>query len=137
MAEQLSQADIDALLDTFSSEGGTGQAAARPKAPRPENATPYDFSHPDLLSREQERALRTLHEGFAQSFAKRLSTELLADVTATISAVDHLTYGEFLLLLPTPTVLAVVQELPVAIATRAQITQAAAYKMPGLRIFRP
>ncbi|HMB71111.1 MAG TPA: flagellar motor switch protein FliM, partial [bacterium] len=115
MAEQLSQADIDALLNTFSSESessGSAPAAAAPgraSRPQPEvKADEYDFSHPDLLSRDQVRSLRTLHEGYAQALAKRLSTEFLTNVSASVVSIDHLTYTEFLMLLPTPTVLSVI-----------------------------
>jgi len=100
VTDALNQAEVDALL------------RRSPSAPRsgPRGATGrYDFSHPDLLSRDQSRAVRTLHEGYAQALAKRLSTELLTNVSASVAAVDSLTYAEFLMLLPSPTVLAVVE----------------------------
>ena len=113
MADQLSQADIDALLSTFSSEEDAGGPSSRQGRPRRKGreseADEYDFSHPDLLSREQIRALRTVHEGYAQALAKRLSTELLTNVSASVVSIDHLTYTEFLMLLPTPTVLSVIE----------------------------
>jgi flagellar motor switch protein FliM len=108
MAEPLSQGDIDALLNTFAEE----------EKQKPESETTgagsesekYDFSHPDFLSRDQVRTLRTLFEGYAQALAKRLSTELLTNVSVSLVSVDHLTYAEFLMLVPTPTVLAVLEE---------------------------
>jgi len=113
VSEQLSQAEIDALLDTLS-----GPGAASRSRPTPAKTEAYDFSHPDLLSRDQVRALRTVHEGFAQILAKRLSTEFLTNVSATVVSIDHLTYAEFLVLVPSPTVLAVVEvpELEGAVA---------------------
>lgn len=115
MSEQLSQAEIDALLDNFA--GGASSTSAGEVRPA-SKTTAYDFSHPDLLSRDQVRALRTLHEGFAQVLAKRLSTEFLTNVSATVVSIDHLTYAEFLVLLPSPTVLAVIEvpELEGAVA---------------------
>lgn len=114
MADQLSQADIDALLDTFSAEGSEAEALARVATGKKDqarevNPESYDFSHPDLLARDQVRSLRTLHEGYAQALAKRLSTELLTNVSASVISIDHLTYAEFLMLLPTPTVLSVAE----------------------------
>ncbi|MEZ5065305.1 MAG: flagellar motor switch protein FliM [bacterium] len=115
MAEQLSQADIDALLDTFTTpEGGASEfvsaaAGSGKRQKRPVETQAYDFSHPDLLSRDQVRSVRTVHEGFAQALAKRLSTELLTNVSASVASIDHLTYAEFLMLLPSPTVLSVVE----------------------------
>lgn len=116
MSEQLSQAEIDALLDNFASGGGAAESSGERRAAS--KAQKYDFSHPDLLSREQARSLRTLHEGFAQVLAKRLSTEFLTNVSATVVSIDHLTYAEFLVLLPSPTVLAVLEvpELDGAVA---------------------
>lgn len=116
MADQLSQADIDALLDTFSTEtpeqtgsGGATTVSAKDRPRADVRADIYDFSHPDLLSRDQVRALRTVHEGYAQALAKRLSTELLTNVSASVVSIDHLTYSEFLMLLPQPTVLSVIE----------------------------
>jgi flagellar motor switch protein FliM len=104
MAETLSQNELHAILNATSA---SREAGTKPES-EPSRVEPYDFSHPDLLSRDQVRAIRTLHEGFAQALAKRLSTEFLSNVSVTVVSVDHLTYGEFLVLLPSPTVLAVV-----------------------------
>jgi flagellar motor switch protein FliM len=113
----LRQADVEALLGASRS---SSEAESRPAGAdrRERSSGTYDFGHPDLLSRDRIRALRTLHDGYAQALAKRLSTELLASVSATVTAVDQLTYGEFLMLLPAPTFLAVVDvcELDGAVA---------------------
>jgi len=109
MSETLSQADIDALLNTLADEEQGPPRPAEPDTTSDDAAATYDFSHPDLLSRDQIRSIRTLHEGYAQALAKRLSTEFLTNVSAFVVSVDHLTYGEFLMLLPTPTVLSVIE----------------------------
>lgn len=103
MTGALNQADVDALLGTVPAPTLAGGDASR------RTAGAYDFSHPDLLSREQIRSVRTVHEGYAQALAKRLSMELLTNVSASVAAVDQLTYAEFLMLLPTPTVLAAIE----------------------------
>jgi flagellar motor switch protein FliM len=110
VAETVSQADIDAFLGALpgGAAAGSTNAPATP-ASLPSKASAYDFSHPDLLSRDRIRSVHTLHEGYAQALAKRLSTELLMNVSVSVSALDHLTYGEFLMLLPAPTVLAVIE----------------------------
>jgi flagellar motor switch protein FliM len=87
----------------------TRSADASAAAPRAGRSGRYDFSHPDLLTREQSRSLRTVHEGYAQALAKRLSTELLSNVSARVLNVEHLTYAEFLARLPSPALLAVVE----------------------------
>jgi flagellar motor switch protein FliM len=111
MSGALSQADLDALLGTFSASGAPAEASAHESAASSSSPPPkrYDFSHPNLLSREQTRTLRTLHEGYAQSLAKKLSTDLLTNLSASVVSLDHLTYAEFLMLLPSPTVLSVIE----------------------------
>ena len=112
MADTLSQADIDALLNTFGESAAAESSSGSGKGTGggdEGSGEAYDFGHPELLSRDQMRALRTLHEGFAQAVAKRLSTEFLANVSAAVVSIDQLTYGEFLMLLPSPTVLSVVE----------------------------
>jgi flagellar motor switch protein FliM len=104
MAETLSQHELHAILNSTPESRPTAARAAGDSA----RVEPYDFSHPDLLSRDQVRAIRTLHEGYAQALAKKLSTEFLSNVSVAVVSVDHLTYGEFLVLLPSPTVLAVI-----------------------------
>jgi len=106
MPEGVSSADVRHVVETITDS----ERQARDIPGRaPEDGQRYDFSHPDLLSREQTRSLRTVHDGYAQALAKRLSTDLLSNISATVTAVDHLTYGEFLMLTTTPTVLAVVE----------------------------
>lgn len=119
MADPLSQADIDMLLNTFSeggaaagepAAGGDGPGSGRSTRPtREARAESYDFSHPDLLSPDQVRTLGTVHEGYAQALAERLSSEFLSSVSASVCSIDTLTYAEFLMLLPQPTVLAVIE----------------------------
>lgn len=106
MTGGLSHADLDALLTSINPNAPAAASKAAEEEPETER---YDFSHPELLSRDQIRTLRTLHEGFAQALAKKLSTELLANLTASVASVDHLTYAEFLMLLPSPTVLSVIE----------------------------
>jgi flagellar motor switch protein FliM len=92
--------------DVVESITRSADSSAPPRAGR---SGRYDFSHPDLLTREQSRSLRTVHEGYAQALAKRLSTELLSNVSARVLNVEHLTYGEFLARLPSPALLAVIE----------------------------
>ena len=102
----MSQADLDTLLGTLHPASPAGVSAPSAAAsPSGRN----DFSQPQLLSRDQIRTLRTMHEGFAQALAKKLSTELLSNLSSSVVSIDHLTYAEFLMLLPSPTVLSVIE----------------------------
>ena len=72
---------------------------------------PYDFRHPNRVSKELERSLNTLHDSFARSLATSLSGYLRVLVEARVKSLTQLTYGEFLESLPNPTAMA-----PVALA---------------------
>lgn len=109
MADVLDQSDIDALL-----------AAA--DAPEPEKVAeklqifsrgrastegveirPYDFKRPERVSKDQMRALQTLHEGFARNFGAALSGFLRTIVEVKVASCEQMTYGEFISGLPNPT----------------------------------
>lgn len=109
MADTLDQSEIDALL-----------AAADPtevKAPAPQIAIfsrkrrdlagvevrEYDFKRPERVSKDQMRALQTLHEGFARNFGAALSGFLRTIVEVKVASCEQMTYGEFIAGLPNPT----------------------------------
>ena len=64
---------------------------------------PYDFKRPERISKDQMRALQTLHEGFARSFGAQLSGFLRRIVVFKIANVEQMTYSEFISGLPNPT----------------------------------
>ena len=106
MSSALSPAELDTLLRTLHPTPPAG--APVPTA----GASPsgrYDFSHPELLTRDQIRTLRTVHVGFAQALGKKLSAELLTNLSASIVSIHHLAYAEFSMLLSRPTVLSVIE----------------------------
>jgi flagellar motor switch protein FliM len=116
MAEDvLSQAELEMLLSALESgeepaanravprpqpSGGTSQGA--PQKPR-EKIIAYDFKRPQPVAMEQIRALRTLHDQFAGNFAAALSALLRNSVLVKLTALDQLTYGEFVSGLENPT----------------------------------
>ncbi|MCA9288517.1 MAG: hypothetical protein KDA05_08025, partial [Phycisphaerales bacterium] len=77
----LDQSEVDALL----AAADTGTATVEHKSARIfstqrrddelENLEirPYDFKRPERVSKDQMRALQTLHEGFARNFGASLS----------------------------------------------------------------
>ncbi len=109
MAEVLDQSDIDALLASV----GTDDVKEEPKADRIFSRTrrdftgvevrPYDFKRPERVSKDQMRALQTLHEGFARNFGASLSGFLRTIVEVKVSNCEQMTYGEFIAGLPNPT----------------------------------
>jgi flagellar motor switch protein FliM len=113
MADVLDQGDVDALLaaigsdDTDASKGDTGASVQiftnsdRPN--RNLEIRPYDFKRPERVSKDQMRALETLHESFSRNFGAQLSGFLRTIVEVKVANIEQLTYGEFTQSLPNPT----------------------------------
>jgi len=64
---------------------------------------PYDFKRPERVSKDQMRALETLHESFARNFGASLSGFLRTIVEVKVATCDQMTYSEFIASLPNPT----------------------------------
>lgn len=63
----------------------------------------YDFKRPERISKDQMRALTTLHETFARNFGASLSGFLRTIVEVHIVSAEQKTYAEFTAALPNPT----------------------------------
>lgn len=82
MAEEgkvLSQSEIDALLSAFGDEADGDEESVPTQIqvaerPMPRNVRLYDFRRPSKVSKEQLRALTSIHE----SVARMLTTTLLS-----------------------------------------------------------
>ena len=72
----------------------------------------YDFKRPERVSKEQMRALQTLHEGFGRNFGAVLSGLLRTIVEVKLTSVDQLTYSEFVFSLENPTCFNLLQAEP-------------------------
>ncbi|MCZ2108992.1 MAG: FliM/FliN family flagellar motor switch protein [Dehalococcoidia bacterium] len=97
----LSQREIDALLsgELGPPEDGDGDAVLNVTAhPRKESARrvkPYDFRHPEKLSKEQIRGLQIIQQGVAGALAASFSGRLRAPVEARLSALERGIYEEY------------------------------------------
>ncbi len=60
----------------------------------------YDFKRPCVLSREQLRCMKKIHDNFSISFSKKLKSLFSTDVDIQLHSVDQMTYGEFLMSIP-------------------------------------
>jgi flagellar motor switch protein FliM len=99
MADILSQDEIDALMGIVDdNEGGGGQEDAQER-----QIMLYDFKRPNRVSKEQLRAIRGIHDKMARNLASEMSTTLRSIIEIQLQAVDQMTYGEFLMSLPSPT----------------------------------
>jgi len=109
MSDVLEQADIDALLTAVA----TGEVDARSKDTLIFSSSrrnledveirDYDFKRPERISKDQMRALETLHETFARNFGASLSGLLRTIVEIDIAHAEQMTYSEFISSLPNPT----------------------------------
>jgi len=103
MPDVLSQSEVDALL---SSVGGRGTGEAARQA---ERVRYYDFLRPERASAAEVRALEELQELVSRSLAVALSGALRLPVGSRLQSFEQVAWGEFLLGLPNPTCLAVVE----------------------------
>lgn len=118
MAEVLDQSDIDALLRSVPDN------EPAPSAPQIEpvvassayntevDAQTYDFKRPERVSKDQIRALASIHEVFARNSGATLSNMLRTIIEVKVVEVEQLTYSEFIHSLPNPTCFMVLKAPP-------------------------
>ena len=106
MADILDQSEVDALLNAVAvDEDGDDApvaALAEPTAIQ-KDVSAYDFKRPERVSKDQMRALHSIHEGFARNFGASLSAFLRTIVETRVATTEQLTYSEFIHSLPSPT----------------------------------
>lgn len=120
MTETLDQSEIDALLSAVEAgeveeDHGELQIFSRFRK-NLENVEirDYDFKRPERISKEQMRALQTLHETFARNFGAALTGFLRSIVEVGVSQVQQMTYSEFIDGLPNPTSFTLVSAPPLS-----------------------
>jgi len=99
VAEVLSQEEIDNLLK--STEPGT-QKQQEEIANDKENTYLYDFKHPNRVTKDQLRNLRTIHESFSRLLATYLTTLLRTIVDVNLLSIDQVTFLEFTMAMSNP-----------------------------------
>ena len=103
MADILDQSEVDALLNAVS-DGDTESLAQTPtKSEAEKEVSTYNFKRPERVSKDQMRALHSIHEGFARNFGASLSGFLRTIVETRVATTEQLTYSEFIHSLPSPT----------------------------------
>ena len=111
----LEQNEIDALLNAVDTgeveeESIQGQIFSRHRRKGESvEVRPYDFKRPERVSKDQMRALQTLHESFARNFGASLSGFLRTIVEVKVANCEQMTYAEFISTLPNPTSFNLVQ----------------------------
>lgn len=102
MADILSQEEIDALLEVVEEEGDS-PSADNPDGSDNRQIILYDFKRPNRVSKEQLRAVKGIHDKMARNLASQVSAIMRSIVEIQLHSVDQMTYGEFLMSLPSPT----------------------------------
>lgn len=110
-AKLLSQTEIDQLMTRYSGaeeepestekqseETEKSSAAVKPA----KEIINYDFKHPKLVSKEQMRSLRTLHEMLARNLSVALTNSLRTIVDVQLNAIDQVVYSEFVQSIASP-----------------------------------
>jgi len=117
MADVLDQNEVDALLaavgdeESDHGESADGEADGGPTIFGLSHANrrgqveikDYDFKRPERVSKDQMRAIETLHEGFGRNFGSSMSGFLRTIIEIKVARIEQLTYGEFIHALPNPT----------------------------------
>jgi flagellar motor switch protein FliM len=106
VTDVLDQSEVDALLAAVDSgqvnrEPTPQASAAKGKAQL--DVAVYDFKRPERVSKDQMRALETLHESFGRNFGAAISGYLRTIIEVSVAHIEQLTYSEFIHSLPNPT----------------------------------
>ncbi|MFC1714104.1 flagellar motor switch protein FliM [Candidatus Poribacteria bacterium] len=117
----LSQNEIETLLNTVPSPQETtdpdsvlmiSSSGAALSRSRNVSMDKYDFTIPSRVSRDHLRALRTLHDSYAQGLSSSLSITLRTVVEVDCVHIEQLTYGEYLSSLLDPSCIGVFNMSP-------------------------
>ncbi|RMH10229.1 MAG: flagellar motor switch protein FliM [Planctomycetota bacterium] len=109
MADVLDQSEVDAILAAVDAgqvetESAPVQVFSRNRRDLDDvEIRSYDFKRPERVSKDQMRALQTLHEAFARNFGASLSGFMRTIVEVKVATCEQMTYGEFTSALPNPT----------------------------------
>lgn len=74
----------------------------------------YDFKRPDKFSREHIKTLQIIHESFSRLSTTNLSAVLRYICEVTIEIIDQMTFGEYMLEIPNPSTIGVINIDPYA-----------------------
>ncbi|AJC84109.1 flagellar motor switch protein FliM [Campylobacter peloridis] len=104
MAEILSQEEIDALLEVVDDDSDESAASSKlEEIEDKRDIVVYDFKRPNRVSKEQLRSIKGIHDKLARNLASQISSMMRSIVEIKLHSVDQMTYGEFLMSLPSPT----------------------------------
>ena len=100
MADILSQEEIDALLEVVDDSAENNVTSDNDDS---QKVMIYDFKRPNRVSKEQLRSIKSIHDKLARNLSSHISTVLRTIIEINLQSVDQMTYGEFLMSIPSPT----------------------------------
>ena len=113
MVDVLDQSEVDALLAAVESNNfdtddrqSTGTIFSHRRGGMIDEdieIREYDFKRPERVSKDQMRALESLHEGFARNYGAALSGFLRTIMEVKVANIEQMTFSEFTHSLPNPT----------------------------------
>jgi len=92
MGKLLSQEEIDALLN----QQQTKETFQEPDELLQKEIRRYDFRHPDRVSKDQQKILRTIHESLAKFISTFLSNKLRTMIDIKSPTLEQVTYEYYL-----------------------------------------
>lgn len=95
MNKILSQGEINQLLNSYK-----GQRLVDKSMEDLREVTPYDFKHPERISKEMMRSMRTIHEGLARALGTHLSSTMRLMAEINLLTMDQVSYSEYTMSLP-------------------------------------
>lgn len=98
----LSQEEIDSLLAALAS-GNLEEIKEEKK--EEVRYRKYDFRRPNKFSKENLRTLHLIHDNFARLISNFLTGYLRTNISVKVASVDQATYEDFLISVPTPTLI--------------------------------
>jgi flagellar motor switch protein FliM len=111
----LSQREIDALLSGEINQLEPDAAFTVMTGPNKDSGRkikPYDFRHPEKLSKEQIRGLQIIQQGVASSLAASFSARLRAPVESRLSALERGIYEEYVTQIGTSAIVVLIDMNP-------------------------
>ena len=106
----LSQAEIDALLNAYSS--GNKEDITVPVEVTGTIAADYNFSRPSKFNREQLRTLEIIFDNYSRELTSFLTGYLRSNVEIEVINSEQITYKDFSMSLANPTIISIVEFEP-------------------------
>lgn len=101
-SESLSQDEIDLLFKGGGDGDSAGAPAGRTTGGLATDIQVYDFRRPARISKDRKRSLMAIYAVLTKSVERWITGRVRDSITLELQSVEQLTFGEFILALPSP-----------------------------------